>query len=61
MSSHKTKALNKFLIDEKESVTKYTKAIKKTKGVEKETYKEILPDEKKHLHELKEIKNKKNV
>ena len=59
MSSHKTKALNKLVKDEKEGVSKYSKAIKKAKGEEKETYKEILPDEKKHLHELKEIKNKK--
>lgn len=53
--SHKSKALERFKKDEKEGIKSYKKAIKRSKGEEKETYKEILPDEKKHLEELKEI------
>jgi len=53
--SSKSKALKAFKKDEKEGISSYKKAIKRSKGEEKETYQEILPDEKKHLKELKEI------
>lgn len=53
--NHKSKALKAFKKDEKEGISSYKKAIKRSKGEEKETYKKILPDERKHLEELKEI------
>ena len=50
------KSLKKhFIKDESEGITAYEKALKKVKGREKETYKKILPDEKKHLKEIKKI------
>ena len=51
----KGKALKAFKIDEKKGISEYKSAIKKTKGQERSLYKKILPDEKKHLHELKEL------
>ena len=44
-----------FIKDESEGITAYEQALKKVKGVEKKVYKKILPDEKKHLQELKQI------
>jgi len=44
-----------FEKDESEGIKDYEKAIKKTKGREKQVYKKILPQEKHHLRELKKI------
>lgn len=44
-----------FIKDEKEGISAYEKALNKVKGREKETYKKILPDEKKHLKAIKKI------
>ena len=56
----KTSTSDGFLVksfkkDEKKGIGEYKKAIKESKGKEKKTYKKILPDEKKHLTELKKI------
>jgi len=44
-----------FLKDEAKGITEYEKALQKAKGREKSTYKHILPDEKRHLKEIKKI------
>ena len=44
-----------FKKDESKGIKEYKGAIKKSKGREKETYKKILSDEKKHLKALKKI------
>jgi rubrerythrin len=44
-----------FIKDEKEGISAYEKALNKAKGREKKVYKKILPQEKHHLQELKEI------
>lgn len=51
----KSKALQAMKKDEAKGIKEYQQDIKKSKGKERETYKKILPDEKKHLKELKEI------
>ena len=55
MKQTKSKALESMKKDEKKGIKEYEKDIKVSKGREKETYKKILPDEKKHLKELKQI------
>ena len=47
---------NAFEKDEKEGISEYEKAIKESSGKEKSAYKEILPDEKKHLSKISKIK-----
>ena len=44
-----------FLKDERKGIKEYKESINKSKGREKSTYKQILPDEQKHLKELKRI------
>ena len=54
----KSKALERvkfFKKDEKEGIEHYKKAIKVAKGKERDTYKKILPQEKKHLQDIKKI------
>jgi rubrerythrin len=54
----KTKALKRkiaFEKDEKEGISEYKKAIKKSKGRERSIYERILPQEKHHLREIKSI------
>ena len=51
----KSKALQAMKIDEIKGIKEYKQDIKKSKGKERETYKEILPDEKKHLKLLKQL------
>jgi len=51
----KSKALQAMKIDESKGIKEYKQDIKKSKGKERETYKEILPDEKKHLKLLKQL------
>ena len=47
--------VKRFKKDEKKGIKEYQEAEQKSKGREKATYKKILPDEKKHLKELKKI------
>jgi hypothetical protein len=44
-----------FEKDEKEGIKEYGRAIKKSHGKERGTYKEILPEEKEHLNKLRKI------
>jgi rubrerythrin len=44
-----------FIKDEKKGIHEYKKAISKSVGEEKRTYKKILPDEEKHLSMLKRV------
>ena len=57
MKSAKSKALRKkFLIeDEHEAIEGYRKRIPKAEGHEKKIYQHILPEEKRHIKELKTI------
>jgi len=45
-----------FQKDEAKGIKEYEEAERKAKGKEKETYKEILPDERKHLKKINNIK-----
>ncbi len=44
-----------FVKDERKGIEEYKEAIPKSKGQEKRTYKEILPEEREHLSKLKKI------
>jgi len=44
-----------FKKDEAEGIEEYKKAIKESKGKEKDTYEKILPQEEHHLKEIKSI------
>jgi rubrerythrin len=55
MKNCKSKALEAMKKDEEKGIKEYKQDIKKSKGKEKDTYKKILPDEIKHLKELKQI------
>jgi rubrerythrin len=45
----------RFIKDEEEGINEYKKAIKESKGKEKEVYKAILPQEQEHLSKLKNL------
>ena len=58
MKNSKSQALKRklhFEKDEAEGIRDYRQAIKKSKGKERETYKKILPQERKHLKEVEGI------
>ena len=56
MKSAKSKALKKkFEKDEREGIHQYETAIKRTKGRERKTYRQILPQEKQHLRKIEKI------
>lgn len=41
--------------DESQGIKEYSEAVRESRGRAKKTYKQILPDEKKHLKELKKL------
>ncbi len=53
----KSKAIRKmsFEKDERKGIKEYKSAIRKSKGRERRVYKEILPQEKRHLNKLEKI------
>ena len=51
----KSQALQAMKKDEKKGIKEYELDIKRSKGKERETYKKILPDEKKHYKLLNKI------
>jgi len=53
--SNKRSRVKSFKKDEEKGIKEYEKAINKSKGKEKETYKEILPQEEKHLQKIRKI------
>ena len=59
MKNARKKAIERFKKDEKTGIREYRHEIKKSSGKEKEVYKKILPDEKKHYKLLKKIQYEK--
>ena len=55
LEEKKEQIAHRMLKDEQTGIKEYGRAIKKTKGKDRKTYKEILPDEKRHARKLKDL------